>query len=116
MSNIIRIKIDLNKIDQSKCFRAQSGAVYLDAALIETAPTNHGDWRDKQTHMIVQDIPQAERLAGKKGAIVGNGEALEARSETQHYTPPAYVEPNQADPPSNQGSANPAMDDQDIPF
>ena len=116
MSKVIRIKIDLNKIDQAKIFHAGSGAAYFDGAIIETAPTNHGDWRDKQTHMIVQDVTKEERAAGKKGAIIGNGEAVAFRSETPHYQPPAYVEPSQADPPSNQGNPNPTMNDDDIPF
>ena len=81
MSEVIRIKIDLKKIDQSKCFKASSGAVYLDAALIPTAPTSYGDNRDEQTHMIVQDIPKEERLAGGKGAILGNGQEMGPRSE-----------------------------------
>lgn len=45
---------------------------YLDLVMHETAPTNFGDFRDENTHMIVEDMSKEERAAGKKGAILGN--------------------------------------------
>jgi len=46
--------------------------MYLDIVLIETRKTNFGDWRDEQTHIIVQNASKEERDRGEKGAIIGN--------------------------------------------
>jgi len=71
MSNIIRLKIDVTKIDKSRLFRGKKG-VYLDAVLIPLRqPSDFGD-----THIITQDVSKEERDQGIKGAILGNGREI----------------------------------------
>jgi len=72
---IIKMKIDVSKIDKSRLFKGEKG-VYLDCTLLynETADQygNNG--------MIVQDVPKAEYEKDKtlKGAILGNGKVFGA--------------------------------------
>lgn len=70
MANIIRLKIDVTKIDKQRLFKGQKG-VYLDAALIPSRDSQYGD-----THMIVQDVTKEEREQGIKGNILGNGREI----------------------------------------
>ena len=67
---MIRLKIDVTKIDKDKLFRGQKG-IYLDATLIETPNNKHGD-----DYMIVQDVGKQAREAGERGAILGNGKVV----------------------------------------
>lgn len=98
---MIKIKIDLKKIDQTKCFRADSGAVYLDAVLFESKNPKYDD-----THVIVQSIPKAERDAGKRGAIIGNAK-VEMDGPNR---------PRDARPPSPRPATTTTQDDGEIPF
>jgi len=68
---MILLKIDVTKLDKNRFFKGQNGAVYLDAALIETPTSKYGD-----SHMIVQSVSKEERLAGVKGAIIGNAKTI----------------------------------------
>lgn len=70
---MVKIKIDVSKIDKTKLFRGAKG-VYLDCTLIETTNNQYGD-----DYMVVQDVSREERLAGKKGAILGNGKIWQKR-------------------------------------
>ncbi len=65
---IIKCKLDVRKIDKSKLFEGKSGT-YLDIDLLENR-----DGQDKfgNDFMVVQAVSQEDRLAGKKGAILGN--------------------------------------------
>lgn len=85
MSNIVRLKIDVTKIDKSRLFIAKSGAKYLDATCI---PSN-GQFGD--THMIVEDVSKEERDAGKKGTIIGN--ATEIMRDNYQQAPQRQSEP-----------------------
>ena len=67
---MIKLKIDVTKIDKTKLFKAESGAVYLDVVLIETPTSQYNDY------MAVQDLSKEDREAGKKGAILGNAKIL----------------------------------------
>lgn len=73
MSGPIVGKIDVLKIDESKLFQGQKGK-YLDIVLIPTPNGQYGDY------MICQSVSKEERLAGKKGAILGNGKFLQRAS------------------------------------
>jgi hypothetical protein len=66
MSNVIKISIDVTKIDKEKLYTGKKGT-YLDAALIPTPNNQYGD-----DYMIVQGISKEEREAGQKGNILGN--------------------------------------------
>lgn len=67
---MIKLRIDVTKIDKTKLFKAESGAVYLDVVLIETPTSQYNDY------MAVQNLPKADRDAGLKGAILGNAKVL----------------------------------------
>lgn len=71
MSKLIAIKIDITKIDAERLFKGAKGT-YLDAAVFlndeEDQFGNHG--------MVTQSVSKDERLAGVKGAILGNIKVL----------------------------------------
>lgn len=71
MPDMIRVKIDLNKIDESALFAGKNGASYLDLTLIPSKNSQYGD-----SHFCVQDLGKAAREAGKKGPIIGNAKTL----------------------------------------
>lgn len=52
---MIIVKIDLNKIDQSKCFTGKTGAKYLDIILMEN---KGGEDQYGNSHMAVQGVSQ----------------------------------------------------------
>jgi len=65
---ILRLSLDVSKIDKSKLYKGKKG-VYLNAAvLLKDEPDQYGN-----DGMIVQDVSQEERKQGIKGAILGNG-------------------------------------------
>ena len=70
MSKIaVSLKIDVTKIDKARLFAGKKGT-YLDATIfidLDEADQygNHG--------MITQDVTKAEKDAGERGAILGNG-------------------------------------------
>jgi hypothetical protein len=107
---MITCKIDCSKIDKTKLFKGKkrpdgTAPLYLDLTLIETKQSSYGDYRDEQTHMIVQSTTKEERAAGVKGNILGN--AIDrSRRRTNDQQP--------ADPGAPQAPANPETDD--VPF
>lgn len=74
---MIKVKIDLKKLDKELFFNADSGAVYADLVLIETPNSKFSDY------MLVQDLPKERREAGEKGPIVGNASRLMPKSDPQ---------------------------------
>lgn len=65
---ILRLSVDVSKIDKSKLYKGKKG-VYLNAAvLLKDEPDQYGN-----DGMIVQDVSKEEREQGIKGAILGNG-------------------------------------------
>ena len=72
---LIAVKIDCTKIDKSKLFLGKNGAKYLDCLLQETENDTYGnDFR------VVQAVSKEERLAGNRGAILGNAKYLGAKT------------------------------------
>ncbi len=94
---MIRVKLDVTKVDKSKLFIGKNGAKYLDVILIETPNNQYGD-----DYMAVQEASKEERLAGKRGAILGNAKILKKPTE-QSPTPPPIEQP-------------PAQPDDEVPF
>lgn len=94
---MIRAKINVTKIDKSKLFKGQKGT-YLDIALIETPNNEFGDY------MVVQELSREERLAGKKGPILGNAKKIVPRTQQR---PVASSAPPEADE---------GRDDDSVPF
>lgn len=78
MANIIIAKIDCTLISKKHLYPGKKKnkkdlmPQYLELVLMPSKPTNFGDWRDEQTHMIVQGVTKAERDAGVRGEILGN--------------------------------------------
>lgn len=108
---MIKLKIDCTKIEKARLFKGKARpdgthAMYLDAVLLETKQSNFGDYRDDQTHMIIQDISKEERAKGIKGAIIGN--ATDTGSRRTNDLPPA-------DPGASAEPEKP-IDDEDCPF
>ena len=78
--NIIRVKIDVTKIDKARLFVGKKGT-YLDATLLPTPDNQYGD-----DYMIVQDVGKEAREAGEKGAILGNAREVQSQQQQQQPT------------------------------
>ena len=68
---MIRIKIDVSKLDKTAFFKGAKGT-YADITLLENkgGPDKFGN-----DYMVVQDLGKDRRLAGERGPILGNGKA-----------------------------------------
>lgn len=66
-NGILRLSIDVSKIDKSKLYKGKKG-VYLNCAVLLRETDQYGN-----DGMIVQDVSKEEREQGIKGAILGNG-------------------------------------------
>jgi hypothetical protein len=69
---MIRIKINLSKVDESAVFIGKNGARYLDLTVMENrnGPDQYGN-----DYMVTQDIGRERRLNGERGPILGNGKS-----------------------------------------
>jgi hypothetical protein len=72
MSNIIKVKLDVTKIDKSAIHAGEKGK-YIDITLLGN---RDGEDRFGNHYMVVQDLGQARREAGEKGPILGNGKIV----------------------------------------
>ncbi len=62
------IRIDVTKITKDRLYVGKTGAKYLDAIAMELdEPDRFGN-----TWMIVESVTKEERMAGKRGPILGN--------------------------------------------
>lgn len=77
---MISLKINVAKINKEKLFKGQSGT-YLNCTLIETPNSEYGDY------MIVEETTKAEREAGTKGTILGNGKIIKPKVTVQPAEP-----------------------------
>lgn len=96
-AGMIRCKIDCLKIAKEHIFVGQKGK-YIDITLIETPNDKFGN-----DYMVVQDVGKEARLAGTKGAILGNAKIVGQR--------PAQAPAAQTPP-----TATSAQDSNAIPF
>lgn len=96
MSNIIRGKIDVSKIDKDRLFRGAKGT-YLDIVLLPVDESKFGE-----THLIKQDVSKEEREAGVRGEILGNAKEV-------------VPEQRQA-PPKAAPKKETKFEDDDLPF
>lgn len=107
MPQLISAKIDVKKIDKSRLFRAQSGALYLDVILIPSKNDRYGN-----DYMVTQSVSKEEREAGAKGAILGNAKIIGGKRRDDGDAPERHS------PPPRSG-AKPAGNenlDEDVPF
>ena len=102
MTRIVRLKIDVTKIDKARLFQGKKGT-YLDATVfLNDEPGQYGD-----NGMITQDVSKEEREAGTKGAILGNATIFKLLDDNGQAAPSSTAEATaQAED----------MDDSDIPF
>jgi len=91
--NTILAKINVSKIVKEKLFKGEKGT-YLDIVLVPTKDSQYGD-----DYMIFQGSTKEERLAGVKGAIIGNGKFMPRKQDA----------PKAAAPTADTGSC-------DVPF
>lgn len=97
---IIKCKLNVSKIDKSKLFKGEKGT-YLDITLLEN---RDGVDQYGNLFMVVQDVSKADREAGVKGAILGNGKVI-AQNAQQPKPKPSATTP-----------AVDAMSDDEPPF
>ena len=110
MKRIVRLKIDVTKIDKARLFIGAKGT-YLDATVFLD---DQGDKYDNNG-MITQDVSQQERESGTKGAILGNAKIIKVLGEQ----PQGNQHQQGGHPMPQQGvqlkDVN-QQDDQEIPF
>jgi len=90
MSNIIRVKLDVTKIDKSAIHHGEKGK-YIDITLLGN---KDGEDRFGNHYMVVQDLGKDRREAGEKGPILGNGKIVfqNARQVVQSSPEPQVSE------------------------
>ncbi len=85
---MISLKLNFDKIDQSKMFKGAKGR-YLDLILMESRDSAYGD-----DYMVVQGLTKEDRDKGLKGAILGNGKILGQGNKPQPAARPAPARAN----------------------
>jgi hypothetical protein len=116
---MIRLSIDVIKISKERLYPGKNGAKYLNAVLIEN---RNGVDQWGNAGMIVEDVTQDERQAGKKGVIIGNYKNLGGASGGGQPRPAAQRPQQQparrpAPAPAPPGRTAPVIDpEDDIPF
>lgn len=114
MPDIIRLKLNFDKIDTKTLFKGKNGQM-LDITLLPRRDAYGNDY------MVVQDLGKDRRLKGEKGPILGNGKTMEAPG--QRREPAAEPEPevynDMKQPPARPAAAptpGTANLDEDVPF
>lgn len=97
MSNIIKLNINVTKLDKTRFYKGKTGTFANLTVLLRDEVDQYGN-----DGMIVEDVSQAERESGVKGAIVGNARIAGQKPKAQSSPAPA---------PSSTTD-----DDSDIPF
>lgn len=101
---IIRLSINVKKLDKARFIEGKSGALYADMVMME----NREPDRFGNEFVILESLSKEERDAGKKGAILGNGRIIADGRPKSHFE-------NKADVPKVE-SPKPESDDEQIPF
>lgn len=70
MSENIILKLNISKITQDRLYKGQTGN-WLECVLIPTTKDKYGN-----DFMLVESITKEERLAGKRGVILGNAKIM----------------------------------------
>lgn len=86
MSQLLTIKINLDRIAERDCYKGRKG-LYLDAIAIPTPDSKYG-----QDFMVVQSIDKVRREQGEKGAILGNASWLKTEKEREPEPEPKQAE------------------------
>ena len=97
---MIRLKIDVKKIDKALLFVGAKGT-YLDATvMLHDGPDSYGN-----DGFIVQDVGKERRLAGEKGAILGNVKMVGGYLPEPKKTGSAAAIPAQTDDDGKSGGS-----------
>ena len=67
---LISLRINTDKIETKYMVKGKAG-VWLGVVLVPTPNSEYG-----YSHLIVQEVSEEERKAGKRGAIVGNAKTF----------------------------------------
>lgn len=93
MSTIL-VKIDVTKIDKARLYKGKKGT-YLDCALVRKEDDEYGN-----DFFVAQSVSKEERLAGKRGPIIGNAKfAKKSNDDEQAPKQPASSNQESDDPP-----------------
>jgi hypothetical protein len=85
-NNVMKLVINLSKVDKQKLFKGQKG-IYLNAALIiKDEPDQYGN-----IAFVVEEISKEQRMAGERGTIIGSGKYIHPQ------TLPSEINGNVAD-------------------
>jgi hypothetical protein len=95
MSNIIKLNINVTKLDKTRFYKGKTGTYANLTVLLRDETDQYGN-----DGMIVEDVSQEERQSGTKGAIVGNARIAGQKPKAQSAPAPSSA----------------ADDDSDIPF
>ncbi len=113
MSKIgISIKLDVTKLDKTRFYKANSGAVYVDLTMF-LDPNNEGQYGDHG--FATQSTTKEEREQQVQMPILGNGKIFYGLQELQGGKQPAPQRPMDKAMAQNGIQANNQFDD-DVPF
>lgn len=104
---MIRLKINLTKVDESAVFVGRNGARYLDLCVIEN---RNGPDQFGNDYMVAQDIGKDRRLRGERGPILGNGKTAVLGKRPENPSPAKQTKTYMNPPPPR------ADDDEDVTF
>lgn len=111
MATIIKLKIDVTKLDKERFFKGSKGT-YADLVIREVEPGEYGD-----THIVSQDLTKEEREQNKvlpadkkkRMPIIGNGRAFTFNDTPRQASSNNSPAPATTPTPSKE-------DDSDLPF
>ncbi len=113
MSKIgISIKLDVTKLDKTRFYKANSGAVYVDLTMF-LDPNNEGQYGDHG--FATQSTTKEEREQQVQMPILGNGKIFYGLQELQGGKQPVPQRPMDKAMAQNGIQANNQFDD-DVPF
>ncbi len=113
MSKIgISIKLDVTKLDKTRIYKDNSGAVYVDLTMF-LDPNNEGQYGDHG--FATQSTTKEEREQQVQMPILGNGKIFYGLQELQGGKQPAPQRPMDKAMAQNGIQANNQFDD-DVPF
>jgi hypothetical protein len=81
MSNIIRVKVDVTKIDKDRLFIGKKGT-YLDLVLLPVRESKFGE-----SHLVKQDVSKEDREAGVEMPILGNATEIVSQPQQRQQAP-----------------------------
>jgi len=112
---MLRIKINLSKVDEAAIFNGKNGARYLDLVVWEN---RDGVDQYGNSHRVDQDIGQDRRKAGEKAPILGNGKTFGSGAPSGKPAPARPPAPTETKTFMNKPAPEQARPDstEDVPF